>query len=139
VTAIDPLLLRKYQETEYRVLADGAHFVLPLERPSAELEALYRERRVASAAFMSAFNPYSQPIDEEQNIAANARLREELESACFTVLDAVGSDPNGQWKEPSFLVLDMGREGAEALGRAYRQNAIVFAGADAVPRLVLLR
>jgi hypothetical protein len=136
---IDPVLLRKYHETEYRVLAEGAKFVLDLGRPSAELAALYRERGAATAAFITAFNPFSQPVDDAQNVAANARLREELSSAGAEVFDAVGSDPAGQWKEPSFLALGLSRGEAEALGHAYRQNAIVFAGADAVHELVVLR
>lgn len=139
MTAIDSLLLAKYESTEYRVHAPGGTFVLGLGRPCDELAALYRERRAASATFMSAFNPYSQPANAADNDAANARLRDELQGLGLEFLDAVGSDPAGKWQEPSFLVLGMPREQAEALGKAYRQNAIVFAGADAIPELVLLR
>lgn len=139
MTSIDPVLLQKYRDTEYRVHAGGSSFVLDLDHPSEELAALYRERRAASAAFMTAFNPYSQPSDDAQNAAANGRLRKELDSLGFDVLEAVGSDPAGNWKEPSFLVLGVSRDQAKALGSAYRQNAIVFADADAAPELLLLR
>lgn len=139
MTAIDPVLRRKYEETEYRVLRDGGPFVLALGRPSAELARLYRERGAATAAFITAFNPYSQPATAQQNDAANARLREELARLGLDFVEALGSDPAGHWQEASFLVLGIGREQAEALGRAYRQNALVFAAADAVPELVLLR
>ena len=140
MTAIDPALLQKYRETEYRVRGDGGAFVLELDRPCEALAGIFRERRAASAAFISAFNPYSQATSRAENEAADARLKSRLAELGFEVIDAFGSDgtPDG-WSEPSCLVLGITREAAEALGRDFRQNAIVFAGADAVPRLVLLR
>lgn len=140
MTAIDPALLQKYRETEYHVEGDGHSFVLELDRPSAALAEIFRERRAASAAFISAFNPYSQATSAAENEAANARLKSLLVDRGFQVIDAFGSDgtPDG-WSEPSYLVPGITREAAEALGRDFRQNAIVFAAADAVPRLVLLR
>ena len=139
MTSIDPVLRRKYEETEYRVHGGGTPFVLRVGRASGELAHLLRDRGVATAAFMTAYNPYSQPSTEADNAAANQRLREELRHLGFDVLEGVGSDAAGNWQEPSFLVLGIPREQAEALGRAYRQNAIVFADADARPELVLLR
>jgi hypothetical protein len=140
MTAIDPALLQKYRETEYRVLGDGASFVLELDRPSAALARLFRERRAATAAFISAFNPWSQTTSRTENEAANARFKSLLDERCFEAIDALGSDgtPDG-WSEPSYLVLGITREEAERLGCDFRQNAIVFAAADAVPRLCLLR
>jgi hypothetical protein len=139
MTSIDPILRRKYEETEYRVESRDAPLVLRVGRASRELAHLFRDRGVASAAFVSAFNPYSQPSDEAENAAANQRLEGELRQRRLVYLRGVGSDPQGNWREPSFLVLGITREEAEALGRAYRQNAIVFADADALPELVFLR
>jgi hypothetical protein len=139
IGVIDPVLLRKYEQTQYRVLAEGAEFLLPLGRPCAGLADLYRRHGAATAAFITAFTPYSQPVPEAQNVSANARLRDDLTAAGARLFDAVGSDPAGSWKEPSFLALGLSREEAEALGRAHRQNAIVFADADAIPELLLLR
>lgn len=139
-SAIDPALLGKYQETEYRVRAGEESFVLELARPSEALARLYRGRKASSAAFMSACNPYSQATSRDENEQANARLRAQLLDRGFDVVDALGSDGSeGGWAEPSVLVLGISREEAERFGRDYRQNAIVFAAADAVPELVLLR
>ena len=139
-SAIDPALLGEYRETEYRVRAGEESFVLELARPSEALARLYRDRNASSAAFMSAFNPYSQATSRDENEAANARLRTQLLERGFEVLEATGSDGSaGGWAEPSFLILGISRDEAERLGRDYRQNAIVCAAADAVPELVLLR
>ena len=46
---------------------------------------------------------------------------------------------DGEWEsEDSFLVLGISLEGAQELGAAYGQNAIVWCGEDAIPKLVLL-
>jgi hypothetical protein len=59
--------------------------------------------------------------------------------------DAVGSQGSGSEKgskwpaERSYFALGMALEPAEAIGRHFDQDAIVWVGADAIPRLVLLR
>jgi len=42
-------------------------------------------------------------------------------------------------EEKSFFALGVDLETAKNLGICYQQNAIVWAGADAVPKLILLR
>ena len=49
-----------------------------------------------------------------------------------------GREPDGSWREPSRLVIGIYRENAEALGRLFGQNAIVFMEKGAAPELVLL-
>ena len=56
------------------------------------------------------------------------------------VFAGAGRDLAGTWpEESSFVVLGLDLDAARALGREFSQNAIVWAGNDAVPRLVLLR
>ena len=138
-TPLDRALIQDYEETVYRVRDGAIDFVLELGRPCEPLAQLYRERRKATAAFISGFNPYSQATDPVLNEEANARLRADLESGGCEVLEARGSNREGTWEEASFLALGLARDVAMALGRRYRQNAIVFAEADAVPELLLLR
>jgi hypothetical protein len=72
--------------------------------------------------------------------AAHARFGAELAAAGYRVVEGAGEDPEGRWPaEPSYLVLGMALDAAQEVGRRYGQNAIVWAGADAVPELVLLR
>jgi hypothetical protein len=51
----------------------------------------------------------------------------------------MGHDTNSDWREASVLALDVSLELGSQYGTIYGQNAIVWAGADAVPKLVLLR
>lgn len=57
----------------------------------------------------------------------------------LAVLSGEGKDPESGWAEQSLLAIGLSREQAVALGNRYRQLAIVFAGQDALPELVLLR
>ena len=52
--------------------------------------------------------------------------------------EGVGTD--GAWPaEKSFFVFGVDLETARMLGVRYRQNAVVWAAEDAIPKLVLLR
>jgi hypothetical protein len=74
---------------------------------------------------------------------ASARLADrlrQLPGGKERMIEGAGYDPRGTWpEEKSFLVLGLDLETSRALGREFNQNAIVWAGTDAIPRLVLLR
>lgn len=56
------------------------------------------------------------------------------------IIEGEGLDSSGKWPaEKSFLALGLDLETSSALGREFGQNAIVWAGVDAIPRLILLR
>lgn len=134
---IGPDTLRAYRETDYRVLEPA--ITLKVCVPSPELAHLHEARGVTCSAFVTAFNPLGERLGDAENHARQERLRETLGARGLPALDAIGAHPRGDWEEPSFLVLGLEREAACALGRELAQNAIVWAGADAVPRLVPLR
>ena len=136
---IDPALVQAYRETEYRVL--GAHaMVLRPDVHSTRLAALHQALAVDCSAFITAYNPYSLAAAAEANIRRQSELGYELASRGLVVFDGIGEHPCGQWAgEPSFLVARIALDEACALGRQFLQNAIIWSGADATPRLILLR
>lgn len=79
----------------------------------------------------------------EANDAVCAQLRDELISRAAhpeQIIKGESHDPSGAWpEEKSFLALGLDLETSQVLGREFGQNAIVWAGADAIPRLILLR
>ncbi len=138
-TAIDDATLRAYRETEYRVQGDTP-FILKIDRHSAALAALHARLHVASSAFITAANPFSQPCDASRNDARQRALAAELAQVGLAAIAGIGRHPDNGWPgEPSFLVPGLSLDAASALGAKYGQNAIVWSGADAVPRLILLR
>jgi hypothetical protein len=118
-------------------------FVLHIDEYSQPLSRLFTASGYRCAAFITASNPFSVPHGVEENLAACARFRDELlRRSCRPeqILDGEGRDPTGAWPgERSFLVLGLDLETSMLLGREFGQNALVWAGEDAIPRLVLLR
>jgi hypothetical protein len=138
-STIDPSTLRAYLETEYRVHGEPS-FTLRVGRASAELLAAQTEYKTDCSAFLTACNPFSKPFDPAANAARQDALARELSRRNLAFLNAVGQHPTNQWPgEDSFLVFGLTLERAKALGSMFEQNGFVWAGADAVPQLILLR
>lgn len=138
-STLPPELIAYYEATDFRVTAPR-RFTLRIGKPSPDLEALYNETGATCAAFLTAWNPFSEETDPAINAANQRQLIERVTQLGFTAWDGMGSDPSGDWAgEESIFVLGMDRTSASALGVEFRQNAIVWVDADTVPQLVLLR
>ena len=138
-SSIPASLIRAYEETDYRVLGPEP-FTLKIGSRSPDLASLYERTGTKTATVITAWNPRSEKKSEAENEAAQAQLIADLNMAGLRHLPALGADPKEQWKgEVSLLVLDAARETVEALGRKYGQNCIVWADADALPKLLFLR
>jgi hypothetical protein len=138
-SAIDAETLRAYRETHYRVLGD-APMTLRIDQPSAALAALHQALGVDCSAFITAANPFSRHCDDDANARRQQTLARDIAGMGLRAMEAAGEHPSNGWPaEPSFLVPGLSRANARALGEKYQQNALVWCGADAVPRLVLLR
>jgi len=140
MTELEPALVAAYLAANYRVLGAEAPFVLHVDVPSAPLAAFHAAHRVTCSALLTACNPASIPRSADVNAAAHRRLEAWLSGTGLQWVDAIGEDPAGTWAaEASVLVPGLEREAGERLARDFGQNAFVWAGADALPRLLLLR
>ena len=131
-------LVQAYEATCYRVLAEPA-FVLTVSEASPELKALYESSGVKSAAFVTAWNPYSKPHSQTENRAGNEALEAALREAGFTqIISGFGEDPSGKWPgEESLLVFGISLEAGKAFAASFQQNAFIWAGPDAKPELII--
>lgn len=131
-------LVEAYRRTDYQV-ADGSYaFTMRVDEPSDSLRTCHFAHGVESSAFITACNPRSVPTTDAENTAAMARLERSLQEDGYFVLRGRGVDPTGRWPgEPSFLVLGITQADAVALAHRFGQHAIVCAGDDATPRLVV--
>jgi hypothetical protein len=135
---MDDALLAAYRRTEYRVDDAGCAFVLRIDVPSEALRACHDAFAVTCSTFITAWNPRSVQTPREQNEAAMARLEQALTVMGCRWLRGEGVDPDGDWPgEPSYLALGVHQASAVKLARRFDQNAIVWSGADATPRLVM--
>lgn len=134
---VSPELIAAYQDADYVIFADP-EFVLKIGEPSARLDALLDEVGATAAAFVTAANPRSKKKSAAENASALSALDQLIAAAGYPWRAGEGREPDGSWAEPSRLVIGIYRENAEALGRLFGQNAIVFVEKGAAPELVVL-
>jgi len=131
-------LIDAYHAADYVVFNDP-ELVLKIGEPSARLDGLLEEAGAAGAAFITAANPRGERRSDAENAAAASALDDLAAAAGYPRHPGEGRDPQGRWgAEPSLLVLGIYRDNAEALGRLFGQNAIVFIEKGHAPELVLL-
>lgn len=131
--------LAAFHATHYRVDGPNGSFVLHIGAHSRELQQLHESHGVVSSAYLTAWNSLGEIVPPETNEQNQQALQRDLTGLGVPVLSGEGKHPESGWAEQSLLAIGLSREQAVALGNRYRQLAIVFAGQDAVPGLVLLR
>ena len=138
-----PTLLQAYRETHYRVDAVDAELeplVLRVGEVSNPLADLHKKYGVDCSAFITACNPWSDSRQDAENARRMEKLLQVLRSRSLHWLNGVGKHPGNQWPgEPSVLVMGLSLAAAKVLAQDFEQNAFVWSGADAKPKLVLLR
>lgn len=131
--------LMAYRGARYRVLA-VPEFSLVQDQRDAALAALMADCHQVTAALVTAFNPLGVQRSLQENLSADAALQLVLLKQGLPLFPTIASDPAGTWPdEPGWLVLGLSHEHAMDIGRQFNQNAILWAEADAVPGLQLLR
>lgn len=137
---IAPDKISAYLATHYRIECEGQPIVLTVGTRSALLAALFADRRVACGAFITAFNPRGTLQADAANHLAHARLAEALAEHDVEIIEGTGSADSADWPpEASWFAPGLSLDAARAIGMRFDQDAIVWAGGDAVPQLVLLR
>jgi hypothetical protein len=124
---MDSTLLRQYLSTVYEFPTPNGPIRASLDGdivtdPSALPELLTR-----SFVVLTAYNPRSMLLPRKVNDQRHVVLRDLLILGCYRVEACVGfeEEPEGTWREPSWLVHGMERDEAVACGRVFRQNTIL--------------
>jgi hypothetical protein len=132
-------LIAAYRATNYRVLGQNP-FVLKISQPSAPLRKLYDKYGCRSAAFLTAWNPFSRPTANDENSRLQALLEIELSGVSTALIPGIGEDSSGQWPgEESTLALGLSLSDAKSIGIRFKQNAFVWIDGDANPELLILK
>ena len=107
---------------------------------SNELSKLMKDLNFFSASFITAFNPYSQNLELQDNRSRNKVLELKIQAMQFHYLKGDGRCMDSKKVgEESFLVFGTSKMEAARLGEEFEQNAIVFCERDAIPDLLLLK
>ncbi|HKI73154.1 MAG TPA: DUF3293 domain-containing protein [Pseudomonadales bacterium] len=130
-------LIKAYHETEYRV-DDDPPLVLKIGEKNDGVRILFASFNVESAAFITAWNPRSTQLLDDENYDRQARLLEEIERLRLNYFVGRSEHPQHGWGEDSYLVLGVTDEQATALAHQFDQNGYIWVGLSGVPELVLL-
>lgn len=132
-------LIAAYRRAHYRVFDPDGEFVMQIDMPCPGLARCHARHGVDGSCFISAWNPGSVVRSIAENSAAAARLRAAIAALGLAAVPGQGEDPGGLWvPEASLLVPGIDAATALQLAREFGQAAIVFAEADAVPKLLIV-
>ena len=139
-STISGSLIANYTHADYRIGTAADCITLKIDQYSEPLAQFLVTLNQSCAAIISAYNPYSQLVSDEENVAAHESLRHILTCHAHQGIESVHTDPAGVWPaEKSFFIPGIDIHSAKSLGQQFNQNAIVWIDRDALPRLVLLR
>jgi len=132
-----PGLIAAYEKALYVVFGEP-ELVIRIGEPNPDLDELLEAEGAATAAYITAANSRGEMTSPWKNEIANAALVETLTEAGYRCFEGEGRDPQKRWTaERSALVAGISRADAEAVGRAFGQNAIVFVEKGRPPELVI--
>jgi hypothetical protein len=131
-----PELLEAYTLTVYTIAGSEGSLTLHVGHRSDWLARELGTHNASCAAFVTAYNPGSELQPDASNRLRNAELLRTIQGRPYLVVDAIA--PDGRWPvEKGYLVFGLEKESALNIGKAFGQVAILWAGADAVPAIVL--
>ena len=134
-------LLDAYRNAVYQIFKEKEKEIITLTvgSKSEELIRLIINQNVISATFITAFNPKSVILSEEENASRNEELRKDIANLKLQYFEGVGFDAtNTDWlPEKHFLILGLDRDHSINLAKKYDQNAILYIENDGYVELLL--
>ena len=135
---MDPTLLGHYLSTVYELPTLQGPIRASLDGDIVADPASLPELLTRPFSILTAYNPRSMLLPRKVNEARHLVMRDMLVLGCYRVEACVGyeEEPDGMWREPSWLVHEMDKAAAIAFGRVFRQNSIVVCR-SARPELIV--
>lgn len=135
---MDQNLLRSYMATIYEIPSPNGILRVSMDGDVATDPSTLPEPLTKTFALLTAYNPRSMLLPRRVNEARHQVLRDLLILGVYRVEQCVGyeEEPEGVWREPAWFVHSMDRPEAEAFGRVFRQNTIIWASSGR-PELVV--
>ncbi len=126
-----------YLQTNYVVQNKDRQIIIRIGENNFELDELLKRNNTEIWTFITAYNPYSNPLPEDENEIRQTKLVNQLRERNFQFLNGYGESTNKDWQpEKSVLIFNIDRETALSLGREFEQNAIVIGQIGSKPELV---
>lgn len=128
-------LIEAYKNTKYKIFEPA--LTIEIGKLNQEIDNLLNEHKSHEWAFITAYNPFSKVVSEEENIMRHNELKELTRSYKTFEGHGVGEDPS--WEpELSLFVIGITEDDASKIGIKFEQNAIVYGQINNAPRLLIL-
>lgn len=129
-----------FRATSYRVETPEACFTLRIGLPAPDFDDYLRWQRIANWGIVSASNPMALPCAEAENLRLQQDLQAQIKALAWRFLNGVNLADADDWRpEASCVLLAVNEAQVCALGRAFRQAAVVCGDSGSAPRLVFLQ
>lgn len=125
---MDQALLRSYLATVYDLPTEQGIVRASMDGDAARENGGLPPLLCQTFALLTAYNPRSMLLPRRVNDARHQVMRDLLILGCYRVEHCVGYDeePEGVWREPSWIVHGIARDEAIHFGRTFRQNTIIY-------------
>lgn len=124
-----------YEKAIYRI--EELNYNIKINDFNSILDKYLEDNKFDNWAIITAYNPMSELIPEEENIKANAELEEDIKH--YQKLKSQGLDPLGKWpEEKGYIIFDIDEEKAKEIGKKYKQRAIVYSNKNEKARIIVL-
>lgn len=129
-------LFKAFEETHY-IVHHQQPFTLRIGQSSPDLDALLQATGRDCAAFITAWNPMSQQLSQNENQRRQKNMLNELNARNLSIVCGIGQHPTNGWPgEESILVLGLELDAARTVAKAFGQIAFVWASKGALVQLV---
>ena len=126
-----------YRRTTYAARTGNGEIRIHPDRRSSDLDALLDQTRADQWAYITAYNPESRRLSDDDNAARQRALVQAVRDLGLTFFEGESVLDAATWPpEPSLLILGIPPDDARALGRQFGQRAIVLGRLDQPARLV---
>ncbi len=128
-------LEQAYYNTRYIV----ADIILRVDKTNEQLDELLIKNNCASYAFITAHNPLSQLLPENENKRRHEQLIAFIKKSEFKYFEGFGEGTTGWPNETSLLILGIRKEEAIACGIKFNQKAIIFGQLKGLASLIMIQ
>lgn len=129
-------LLTPYFETLF-ICEQHPNSPLQFGRFSQAWHEVFETQDIHSLCVITAYNPFSQQDNQDDNETRQQRLYEMLLNDGFTVLEGLGTSQDRQWQKPSYFVVNMDKSQLTQYLVEFEQTGGVWMDKQAIPELIL--
>ncbi len=128
-------LIEAYKNTKYKVFETD--IIIEIGVLNQDIDDLLIEYKSVEWAFITAYNPYSRVLTNDENRLRHEDLKELTKAYITFEGHGAGEDP--AWEpELSLFIIGISKEEASLIGTKFEQNAIVCGVISKPPELLIL-